>query len=120
VRWVIFHQGLGVITRVIDAPALSMAQLQLQPGEGLLEGDADDRANYVLDNAIVPRPEMPVEVSGNTLSVPAGTEFSVRGPAFMSGIATDGVLEFEFSEPGRYTIHLANWPYRDAEVLLEN
>jgi hypothetical protein len=94
-------------------------EAQAGPDEFIIEASGSDESDYVASGNVVSRPLLPVEVSGKTIIVPSGTVFTVLSPR-MSGIATDGVLEFEFSEPGKYTVHLSNWPYRETEVILEN
>lgn len=90
-------------------------------GRCVLAGVELKSGEYVDPNDGMPklRPEMPVTQDGNTLTVPPNTEFQVIGPAETSGVTEDGVLEFEFSEPGTYTIKLSNFPYLDTEVILE-
>ena len=86
---------------------------------GFLYGASWAPGTYVSDGSLVARPEMSVTQAGNTLTVPSGTEYFVRGPATAEGITEDGVLEFEFAEPGTYTVVLRLFPYLDAEVTLE-
>jgi len=118
-NFLIYWIGTGRVERVIFAPSSEYAELQLVPGQGFVQGTGDDTTHYVLNGAVTLRPEMPVSQFGNALNVPPGTEFSVRGPASMDGVATDGTLEFEFAEPGTYTVTLRKFPFLDREVTLE-
>jgi hypothetical protein len=118
--FLIYWVETGRVERVIFAPSSEYAKLQLEAGQNFVEGTGDDVTHYVVNGEVIPRPEFPISQLDDTLTVPIGTEFSIYGPVFISGVATDGILEFEFSEPGRYIIHLSLWPYKDAEVILEN
>lgn len=83
-------------------------------------GDYSLATDYfdVSAESVVPRPDMPVEQSGYTLTVPAGTEYRVQGPAVAEGVTDEGELEFDFAEPGEYRVRLRKFPYLDAEVVL--
>lgn len=79
----------------------------------------DHNRQYVAEGEIVERPLLPVSVLDTTITVPEGTAFTVSGPASLSGTTPDGIIEFEFAEPGTYTVRLSLWPHQDAEVTLE-
>ena len=61
---------------------------------------------------------MPVSVDGHTIEVPAGVHFRIRGPVNLSGVAEDGRMDLNISEPGEYTVTLKLFPYLDAEVVI--
>ena len=118
---IVYEAGTGRITGVFVAsgplpPQAKTGELEIT---GYVEAIDHRYVHYVQNGVVVPRPVMPVSQAGNTLTVPTGTEFSVRGPASMDGVATDGVLEFAFVEPGTYTVTLRKFPYLDREVTLE-
>ena len=74
---------------------------------------------YMKDGALASRPEMPLEVKQHIVTAPEGTEFSVQGPVKSAGtVDATKTLEFEFDEPGEYTVKLSKFPYLDAEVVL--
>ena len=64
------------------------------------------------------RPPMPVSVDGHTIEVSAGVHFRIRGPVNLSGVAEDGRMDLNISEPGEYTVTLKLFPYLDAEVVI--
>lgn len=69
--------------------------------------------------ALMEKTEMPVAVNGTSLNVPAGTTFSLMDPFFVEGQAgADGLLEFEFDEPGEYRVELKHPRYFDKEVVV--
>ena len=121
-RMLIFNKATGEIMGVISGHLLDG---DYDPEtEGFLPTTLSDRellhGSYVLNDTVLPRPALPVTQAGNTLTVPVGTEYFVLGPVFLDGVAEDGVLEFEFAEPGTYTVVLRLFPYLDAEVTLES
>jgi hypothetical protein len=115
----LYEMESGRIVSVGSATSEELALAQAGDGQGILLGDGLSLSGYVVSGQFVPRPEFPVSQFDNTLHVPPGTEFSVRGPASMAGVAADGLLEFEFAEPGTYTVTLRKFPYLDREVTLE-
>jgi len=117
-KYTVYFTESGEISKVCECPE-NMITFQLSDGESYTTGGSSDTVDYVVNGAVTPRPEMPVTVTGTTLNVPLGTEFSVRGPATAEGVSDDGVIEFEFAEPGTYTVLLRNFPYLDTEVTLE-
>ena len=117
--WVIYQESTGRIERLLMNTREEDVPHQLSLGEAYLQAEADDLKDYVADGVLTPRPELFYTVVGHRLTVPPNTEFSVRGPASLEGSTEDGVLEFEFAEPGTYTVTLRLFPYLDAEVTLE-
>jgi hypothetical protein len=115
--FVLYREADGMIEAYVQAP-VDEAEPYLSDGTAFLAGKGDGLTDYVLNGAITPRPVMPLGQSGNTLTVPPGTAFTVSGPASAEGVATDGVLQFQFSEPGNYTVKLSLFPYLDREVTL--
>lgn len=118
-RFVSYEIASGAILSVGVASSEEAALLQANDETGVILDVDASFDEYVVGGAINPRPLLPVSQVGNTLTVPSGTEFSVRGPVSLDGVAEDGVLEFEFAEPGTYTVTLKKWPYLDSEVTLE-
>ena len=119
--YTVYEPDSGRILRSGTCPA-GTATGQAMEGEVVLSGVAASDALDFVDlstESVVPRPEMPVTQSGQTLTVPPGTEYEVRGPAFVAGTAdATGTLEFEFADPGEYTVTLKLFPYLDAEVVI--
>ena len=118
-EFVVYKEATGEITKFASG-SLEFAELQVEAGEALLPCEAPERRGvYVYQGEVTPRPEMPVQITNQTVTVPPSTEFNVRGPAELSGQADEtGVLEFEFDEPGEYTIELRCFPYLDKEITL--
>lgn len=117
----VFKTSTGQFVFIGSVPTVEAAAMQPDgPDEEVLLDIEATFNDYVLNGAVTPRPEMPITQDGNTLTVPAETEFSIRSPVLAHGISDDGVLEFEFSEPGTYTILLIKWPYLDKEIILES
>jgi hypothetical protein len=118
---IVYEASTGRITGVFVAsgplpPQAKTGELEIT---GYVETIDYKYVHYVQNGVVISRPEMPISQTGNTLTVPTGTEFSVRGPASIDEVAQDGTLEFEFSEPGTYVVTLRKFPYLDAEVTLE-
>jgi len=120
VNYAVFRKSTGELICIGETPTEEAALMQADGDDQdvLLNVDADFN-QYVENGILAHRPSMPVSQIGTRLSVPPGTAFLVTGPATASGVTSDGVIEFEFSEPGTYTVVLKKWPYRDAEVTLE-
>ena len=124
-RFVSYEIASGAILSVGVASSEEAALVQADDETGVILDVDASFDEYVVGGAINPRPLLPVSQVGNTLTVPSGTEFSVRGSVSLDGVAEDGVaedgvLEFEFAEPGTYTVVLRLFPYLDAEVTLES
>jgi len=103
--------------------------LQARPGEFVTEGRADDIRDRVVDGVITPRPVMPVQFDNATVpadgvsavtftGVPVGAAVRVTGPAEDAFTAADDVLELTFDLPGAYAVRVAQFPYRDFEVVI--
>lgn len=117
---VVFDEASGEIIRTGYAP-IGQVHLQAGPGEDVIPGEADDTTQYVdLDTlAVASKPEMSVTVDGTVVVAPPGVKFSVSGPAFTEGVADGtGTLQFNFDEPGEYTVRLELFPYLPAEVTI--
>jgi hypothetical protein len=120
--FLIYEKASGRIDRALTGSAL--AGDYSPETEAVLEADAYTGSEpwnrwFVVDHELALRPPMPVGRIGNTLTVPPGTQYLVRGPASAEGATKTGELELEFAEPGAYTVTLRNCPYLDAEVTLE-
>lgn len=63
--------------------------------------------------------EMPLTGEDFVYTVPPNTYFNVQGPVDYEGQAdTTGDLEFQFDEPGEYTITFKCFPYLDKIVTI--
>jgi hypothetical protein len=116
VNYVMYEEVTGEILQYGFCNRLEDFAGVLDIGVSVLAGVGRDTEHYVQNGVINPRPEMPITIDGNTLTVPINTTFKVNG---FQDVTTDGVLEFDFSEPGVYNVHLSLWPYKDVEVTLE-
>lgn len=118
-KYAVFRKSTGELLAIGETPTEEAALMQADGDDQdvLLNVDADF-SHYVENGILAYRPGMPVSQRGTRLSVPPGTAFSVTGPATTSGVTSDGVIEFEFAEPGTYTVTLRLFPYLDAEVTL--
>lgn len=74
--------------------------------------------HYVANGQVVKRPDIPMVLEGLRLKgVPAGAALGIEGQTYT---ADGSEIELEFSHPGRFTITISKWPYRDQEVTIEN
>lgn len=119
---IVYENATG---KILGAAITPTPDLQIPP-EGAQQITLEDDQmleleNYYIQNSVLSlRPEMPMTINENIITVPPGTFFSVVGEAVAEGISEDGVLDFEFSEPGEYIVRLSLFPYLDKEVTLEN
>ena len=118
----------GRILRYGLCPTSDML-LQAGAGEFVIEGQANDMLEYVVDGVIHPRPVMPVQFDNATVpadgmsavtltGIPTDAMVRVRGPATDAFTVHDGTLEMTFDAPGSYRIGIEKFPYRDFEALI--
>jgi hypothetical protein len=121
-NFVVYEPVTGLIELLVSMSGDNDLDPKLYPDWSVMDCgfNVSGASHYVLNGKIVERPELPVTQSGQTLTVPKNTRFSVRGPAFAEGVCADGVLEFAFPEPGTYTVKLELFPYLDKEIQFES
>ena len=84
----------------------------------MIDGKHDGNTMYVKDGQAVERPVMQPQVLGTAIAnLPIPCTLTVNGQQHE---CDDGVADFEFDQPGTYTIAISSWPYIDAEVTVEN
>jgi hypothetical protein len=125
VKFVTYNIATGEIKGLGIAPSEESALLQIEGNDAGLDILLDTEAtftDYVSNGMVIPRPEMPMVQNGSILTVPSNTSFIVKylNEILMEDVTADGILEFEFSEPGNYEISLTRFPYLDGKVTLEN
>jgi len=118
----VFEESTGRILRSGIAPNENAALAQAGPNEGTLLAPADDAIGYVLDGALVQRPEIDLpEIVNLTINgvltvsnAPAGAEILVDGS--LVGL-TDGFgLDVSFEFDGEYSFEIrVPFPYRPAK-----
>lgn len=111
----IVYDDKGYILRWGTCPPEGF-DLQKGDGEFILEGVCTVY-DYVLNNEVVRRPEMNLEVRGSILSeVPNGS--SVYIDSNYVGDCVNGIIRIEKEDDSVYKIKLKCFPYLDYEVEL--
>lgn len=94
-------------------------ELLAGPGEQAIETPFRASNHWWDGEHLQPKTPMPDIVTGLSVEVPEGTRFRLLAPFFIEGQADEsGLLEFDFDEPGTYTVHLSHPRYIDTEVTL--
>lgn len=113
-----FYNDRGEITAVLtgDDPVLDLTkELSEDPW---IEGEWYGQLVYVLNGEVVPRPENPTTVSGQTLeNVPVPATVIVNGTRYETN---ESRVELGFSQPGTYAVKVVAWPHLDKEFSVDN
>jgi hypothetical protein len=133
--YTIFDQ-LGVIKRVVDCPE-SMAHLQPEAGESILEGKANDVTQYVDTSTleIKDKPALPIQVNKYQIQADEVDELIITGlpttepngntiSSFVTVAGntyevTDGEFVFTTDVPGIYTIMCEALNYLTETITVE-
>lgn len=110
-----FHDTDGRIVQTGAMPRWMLATQEDHLPAGILaiEVESDLFRDYVLDGAAVPRPANTTVQSGMKLvNLPNPATVAINGTAPQQ--VTDGEVEFEFTQPGTYTVVVSAWPMLDA------
>lgn len=113
-----FYNERGEIISVLtgDSPVLDLTKELSQ--DPWVEGEWYGQPVYVLNGEVVPRPENPTIVSGQTLeNVPVPATVIINGVRYETN---ESRVELGFSQPGTYAVRVVAWPYLDKEFTVEN
>jgi hypothetical protein len=126
----IIYNSVGKILRLISAPEDRLS-LQVQAGELMLIGEANEFANYIDQGTVTQRPTQPTSLSKLTLTAdgvdlititnePIGATFTAVNT--VSGKVVTGLIDgtdsFSTTIVGAYKITIVLWPYLDFEVTV--
>lgn len=117
-RFLVYSVDTGEIKRLVSAGTTEGALIQVQSGEDVIPGTANDAAECIDLSTlnVVPRVDIPYSALGTTLSgLPNPTKIRVFDDYFT---VTDGVADFNFAEPGDYTVIMRSPPYLDTEATI--
>ena len=118
--------GSGVCSSRADMTPL------LEPGEAIMEGEADPKTKMVdiATGEVIDRP--PVNIVADSTAIADGVDeavisgISVRAKVMVSGPVfaffeniTDGTLELSFDVPGRYSVAIYENDYEVEKVFIE-
>lgn len=117
------HQGGKLIESMLEQ------QADATEGRYVLAGMGAANEHWVVDGAIVERPQLLLDVSAASVradsteevlvaGVPAGAEVMIVGPTRGGGVATGDALSFTFALPGTYEIVCKFFPYKDWKVSI--
>jgi hypothetical protein len=117
----IIHDSAGRIATIISS--------QIPSGGGEIvtttDPDVSSSTHYVDDGDLVERPGMAASLDGYVLTAPVGATWRLTEPALSldetGAVGGDGEVEFEFDDPGTYSLLVTNFPDRDftAEIEVE-
>ena len=101
----------GVHSGYQDAESV-LSQIFMTGMDAVVEGEYDNRTNYILNGRPTERPASPVTRTDLTLfDVPNGATLWINGVSY----AAEGEVELEFPLPGSYSLRVECWPYKDWE-----
>lgn len=109
----IVYDSKGEIIRTGSCPS---AMLALQTGvyEFVMEGQADDRTQWVDNHVVTQRPAMTPQVNGSTISgLPQPCTATIDG---QSQEVLDGEIEVVADLPGTYLVRIEAFPYIPVEL----
>jgi hypothetical protein len=113
-----FYNARGEFTSMLsgDEPVIELTK-QMSTDDWV-DGEWYGKPFYVLTGEVVPRPENPATVSGQTLeNVPVPATVIVNGTSYETN---ESIVELGFSQPGTYAVKVVAWPYLDKEFQVEN
>lgn len=127
INYIIYSTINGEILRTGVTPELE--QQVINPSEAALEGMADGRTQYVVDGAVVDRPENPTTVNKTEVladgvdafafsNYPASSVIMIEGNLRYFGVLAAGADDFVTSYPGAYTVTVFSFPYLDKEFTI--
>lgn len=114
----IYDLGSGKIRTVIMVPSQSDVELNVQEGEGWVEGEYMPGDYYVVDGVPTERPESPIVIPNSPHptgvhirfeNIPPNT--AVQTPSGWVTV-TSGYLEWGTVEPGTYSFYFDTFPQR--------
>ncbi|QQB36933.1 hypothetical protein I6I07_10140 [Achromobacter deleyi] len=113
-----FYDPSGRIIGVMRGPRESVEATAEATGHAFVEGEGNPDLQYVLQNAIVARPESPVVLAGKTLSgLPVPSLIRIGNVAYP---CAETVAELEFGHAGTFAVAIEAWPYLNKEFTVEN
>ena len=89
--------------------------------DGYFFKETPDGENYYFDfgkGEPVKCEEMPVTINGTNVEVPKGTEFRIKQPFLLGNDGGEGLLEFNFPDPGQYEGVLYHIKYNTKEIVI--
>ena len=99
----------GVHSGYQDAESV-LSQIFMTGMDAVVEGEYDNRTNYILNGRPTERPASPVTRTDLTLfDVPNGATLWINGVSY----AAEGEVELEFPLPGSYSLRVECFPYLD-------
>lgn len=116
-NYVIYTKDLGLVISQATCPPQSIEALATQMNCYYMEGMAVPGKDMVVDGVVVPRPVMPITVTGLTLAgVPFPSDMRVGDSWYP---VTENTVELDLL-PGTYQIAIYKEPYLIWEYTLEN
>lgn len=113
-----FYNARGEITSSLSGDPGIVETTKQMTEDSWVDGDWYGQLLYVLNGEVVPRPENPATLSGQTLSnVPVPATIIVNGTSYES---SESIVELGFSQPGTYAVKVVAWPHLDKEFSVEN
>jgi len=120
-NYIVYSSG-GEILRCGICPDEIMS-VQAQAGESVIEGEANDITQYILDGVVTDKSAMSLSTDKITITangVDASITTGLPNPSniYINRIKQeisiiDGVLEFTVDTPGIYKIRIESFPYLD-------
>lgn len=106
-RAIFYIPATGLVTKCIEGTP-EIIEANKGPGEEFIEGQVDDPSAYLVVNGeAVPKPSMPIVITGNTITqIPAGTT-AISG-IFSPVIVEDGTLAISTQHPQKVRVSLIN------------
>lgn len=126
-NYIIYSTVNGEILRTGVTPELEQQVINLN--EAALEGTADARIQYVVNEAVVSRPENPTTVNKTAvlangtdafvfLDYPAGAVVMIEGHLQYMGTLAAGADDFVTSYAGEFIATVYAFPYLDKEFTI--
>ena len=108
------YDALGKILRTGECPE-DMVPLQAQPEEAVVGLASHQDTQYVLQGAVLDRPDNPATLVGTALfNLPVPCQITVNGLAFDCDQASATLT----LPPGEYALQVTAWPYLDANFTV--
>jgi hypothetical protein len=121
------YDSTGKILCVLTASTAELYEANKREGYFYIDGFADSRTSYVVDEALQPRPTFTLTADKTSIAADGQDVITISGlpegdcQLNLCGPVSDlwtqtGDVELTVNMAGEYTLRVSQWPYIDQEI----